>query len=272
MGSWINGVKTNVISISDRGLHYGDGVFETMVLRHDKLQYWPQHYQRLSRGCAVLDIACPPADTLLAEIMACIESDQTTIVKLIITRGPGSRGYEVRGDEKPQRIVIQCAWPDNTHALSGIRLHLCQTRLAHQPHLAGLKHLNRLEQVLARHEWSGRQYAEGLMLDAQGDVIEGTMSNIFCSPDGKRLLTPCLDKMGVSGIQRALVIQAAHALKIDIQECQIALPDLLNSQECFVCNRVIGLWPVKQLLDTHYPVGAITQMIQQYLADDEASN
>ncbi len=264
---WVNGAECSTIDTRDRGLSYGDGVFETMVHRNNELEHWLFHYDRLKHGCDKLKIRCPREQQLADEIASCVTAaSQHQIIKLILTRGIGTRGYRTLGSEEANRILIQSDWPDypDDYASQGINIHICDTRLSHQPLLAGIKHLNRLEQVIARSEWND-EYTEGLMLDQKGHVIEGTMSNLFISHDGKTLLTPKLDDCGVQGIQRRIIMTKATDLGIPVSESTISLDEVLSAKAVFLTNRIIGIWPVKQIKDQCFEIHPLIKHLQNAL-------
>ena len=182
---WIDGVPAEALPATDRGLQYGDGLFETLALRAGRIVLLKQHLDRLQEGCERLGMAMPDRELLRRELSAAASDQSDAVLKLMLTRGSGGRGYRPPSEAKPRRILFLHPWPSYPAAWGeqGIRLHLCRTRLAHQPQLAGIKHLNRLEQVLARAEWDEADgFQEGLMLDLDGAVVEGTMSNVFASP------------------------------------------------------------------------------------------
>jgi 4-amino-4-deoxychorismate lyase len=207
----INGVPGNAISGQDRGLLYGDGVFRTMLVRNRSVQYWPEHYRKLQHDCQALGLECPAEPLLRDELALVIQQRRDATAKIIITRGESARGYAPPVTPKITRIISSGDVPEypEANSKSGVKLHLCQLRLAHQPRLAGIKHLNRLENVLAAAEWNDPAIAEGLLLDQAGRVIEGTRTNLFCVRDGV-LITPSLEQCGVAGVQRERVIEWAN--------------------------------------------------------------
>jgi len=264
----INGEQVSAVSCQDRGLQFGDGLFETIAVLDGEIMHWSKHWQRLSSGCERLFISSPDESILVQEIRSLIDSKlQKQVIKLIYTRGESERGYKF-GDIKPTRILSQSAWPEFNpqNADEGIELYLCKTRIAHQPLLAGLKHLNRLENVLARHEWQECKYAEGLMFDLNDIVIEGTMSNLFMVKDGK-LETPDLSRCGVAGITRQRILDAAKEESMNINICDINEKSLFEADEIFMCNSLIGIWPVKKIGEhnfaTYNDVNSITRFLQQ---------
>ena len=243
----INGKAEQNLSCLDRGLHYGDGLFETLLYDGESVKHWSLHWRRFQHGCERLNLPLPDENKLLADIEQVTYGLQSAVVKIIYTRGVTGRGYAY-AQCRPNCIVIDFPVPQYPmhNKEQGIELYLCNTRLAHQPLLAGIKHLNRLENVLARNEWQDERFAEGLVCCMNGNVIEGTMSNIFLVVDGK-LETPELSQCGVAGITRQRILQMAGEQHIAVSEKQISLKALAHADEVFVCNSVIGIWPVKKV-------------------------
>jgi len=262
----VNGQVASVLSVMDRGLMYGDGLFETVAMKNGALRFWTLHANRLLEGCRRLSIPPPDTGRLHDEaIRACADS-ASAVVRITITRGPGLRGYRPAETTETTRIVQALPWPDYSDRMTrdGVAVRWCRTRLALQPRLAGLKHLNRLEQVLARAEWQD-EYAEGLMQDMSGRVIEGTMSNLFLAWRGT-LITPDLSESGVAGVMRANILRMAQQLSIPhtVQDVTPAMVE--EADELFLTNCLIGIWPVAQLEARHYVVaGTITQALQKAL-------
>ena len=248
LGALLNGIPDDHLSLLDRGLHYGDGLFETIVVRDGGLEQWQRHMARLSEGARRIRLPAPDGGLLLEEAERLCGGQQQAILKLILTRGCGGRGYRLPQPTEPSRLLTLWPWPDHPPQWrrDGVEVRWCQTRLGHSPALAGIKHLGRLEQVLARAEWDDVEIAEGLLRDPDGDVIEGTMSNLFLVRNGV-LKTPLLDRCGVAGIQRALILDAAVSLGIPVQEERLSVDQVLQADELFVSNRIIGLWPIRKL-------------------------
>jgi 4-amino-4-deoxychorismate lyase len=250
---------------SDRGLQYGDGLFETLAINDGRACHWPLHYARLDTGCARLGIPTPARDLLEAEIARLCAGAERAVLKLIVTRGVGARGYRPPVPARPTRILQRLPWPEQALGLAerGIDLRLCNTRLGLNPALAGVKHLNRLEQVMARAEW-GEEYHEGLMFDVEDRVVEGTMSNLFLVRR-ERLCTPSLAQAGVAGVTRARVLRAAREMGIECSEEEVREPDLYSADGLFVTNSLIGIWPVARLEGTRLRIPAMTQRLAELL-------
>ena len=248
----INGKPGDLISASDRGLMYGDGVFRTLRVHHGKPLLWQKHYNKLQQDCAVIGIKCPSIKLITEDIEQLIlqqaETSADGIVKIIITRGYATRGYAPAANPQLSRIIsfnITPAFLDSNSS-EGVSVQICKVRLSHQPLLAGIKHLNRLENVLAAAELKDDKIAEGIMLDNDNYIIEGTRSNLFLVRNGK-LHTPDLSRCGVAGLQRDRVIDYARQQRIVCKTTDLTIDDLLSADEVFLVNSVFGLWPVRKL-------------------------
>jgi 4-amino-4-deoxychorismate lyase len=247
MDSLLNGVSADSISIYDRGLAYGDGLFETMAVNAGEPLLFAEHMARLSRGCRTLNIIEPDIEHCRSEIRR-LCAGRTGVLKLILTRG--GRGYAVQGDIQPNRLLLFSKWQPwpREFYTKGVRIGICRTRIPEQPQLAGIKHLNRLENVLAAREVEGNALQEGVMLDYGDRIIECTRSNIFFVKSGE-LHTPALDRCGVNGVMRNYILKHAqdHGIKVNIRD--ILLDEARQMNEAFICNSLIGVWPVAALGD-----------------------
>ena len=263
MQSWVDGQPASALaSLKDRGLAYGDGLFETIAVKAGTPLLLELHLQRLAQGCSRLAIVADQA-LIRSELLAYAHAMGEGVLKLILTRGDSLRGYGACPEAHPRRILQAspaAAYPQ-AHAEQGVQLFDCATRLAEQPLLAGLKHLNRLEQVIARSEWQDPAYAEGLMRDTSGRVIEGVFSNLFLVRNGA-LLTADLQRCGVAGVMRAALLAEAGQLGISCNVTDISLAQLQQADELFLCNSVYGIWPVRAFADLSWPVGPLTRKLQ----------
>lgn len=266
----INGQPDNRIPVTDRGLQYGDGLFETLAFRHGELELLEAHLARLMLGCERLDITFNDLDKLKMELATlCAQTAEDSVIKIMLTRGAGGRGYKAPLDAELVRIVSSHPMPEYPESCqSGISVRLCKHRLGINPALAGIKHLNRLEQVLARSEWDDDFIREGLMLDINNRLIEGTMSNLFLVHD-KQLLTPSLADCGIAGVMRARIIDLARQAGISVHETDISLDDLKAADEVFLTNSIIQIWPVIANVSSgqHWSYGPITRQLQSALQD-----
>jgi len=258
----VNGVPGSLVSVRDRGLAYGDGLFETIRVSRGVATLADRHFQRLAQGAAVLRI---PLDLQLVreEVVIRAAAIGSGLLKLTITRGESQRGYAMPPQPAPNRILQSSPLPDYpaANAEQGISLYPCTTRLGYQPLLAGLKHLNRLEQVLARSEWQGAEHAEGLVCDLAGHPIECTMSNLFVRLQ-HGWVTPALDQCGVRGVMRDYLLQQLASRGEPVAERRISLDELLAAEEIFCCNSVFGVWPIVALDEHRWPVGPHTRFVQ----------
>lgn len=262
----INGKFADSLPVTDRGLNYGDGVFETIAVCEGRLLCWHEHLIRLAEGCRRLDLPCPDMTVLQAEARRLVADTQRAILKIILTRGAGGRGYTPDPAARGNRVLSLHEWPDYPpdYRQHGVRLRLCHQRLAVNPALAGIKHLNRLEQILARAEWTDPDIAEGLMLNHEGQLIEGTMSNLFLRC-GDTLFTPDVAQSGIAGVIRGRVLAAARELDQEIIIAPLDLHDLKAADELFLCNSIIGIWPVRAVGDKIYEPGPASRAIRDHL-------
>lgn len=265
----VNGKSGKLISIRDRGLLYGDGVFRTLLARKGRALHSQLHLKKIQHDSARLGIVCPALPQLSAELDELLARHPDGIIKLIVTRGQGTRGYAPPHCAEPAHIWDVAPIPEypGEWAARGIQLRVCETRLSEQPRLAGIKHLNRLENVLAAAEWSDAQIAEGLMLDAAGNVIAGTRSNLFIVRGGQ-VITPDLSRCGVAGVQRDRVIAYAAAHAIPLQVRDVSLAELWAADEVFLVNSVIGLWPVQALAERRWNEFSFVRQMQQHDAQE----
>lgn len=261
----VDGEISTLIPVTDRGLHYGDGVFETLAIIRGQPRFWQSHMDRLTAGCERMKLPVPPQSILLREVQTVSAAQRNCVVKIIVTRGNSGRGYAPKTAVTARRMVCSYPWPDDSGQLEqvGIRTRICKLRLAIQPALAGIKHLNRLEQVFARSEWTETQIHEGILLDSEDNVISAISSNIFLVA-GDRLLTPRMDRCGVRGVMRANILKT---FKTRCEQRRISLDMLPEADEVFVCNAVRGLFPVTRIGHWEYDVGPVTREIQQWLAE-----
>lgn len=276
----VNGVLDAAISPLDRGFAYGDGVFETCRYSHGVIPLWNYHRERLLHSAERLKI--PLDERLLNQYLNSLlaylgdESVAQAVVKITLTRGVGGRGYRLPDQVTPTYCVgiFPCGQLQTEQYREGVAVRICDLRLSQVPALAGMKHLNRLEHILARAEWQD-EFAEGLLLDAQGRVIEATVSNLFAVKNN-HLYTPDLSVAGVAGIMRKTIIEKlAPALELACHVVNMDLDFLRAADEIFLCNSVYGIWPVNTLVDDRQTVIAnhnnysnhlLTQALQQQLA------
>lgn len=258
----IDGTAASQLSVTDRGLNYGDGLFETLRVSGGQIALLAYHLARLRRGMQALRLQAD-VELIEAEWRELAARLGEGVIKLTLTRGSGQRGYAIPASAHSVRIQ-QCLAPvsyprERWH--KGVRLFACTTRLARQPLLAGIKHLNRLEQVLARSEWSDPSYAEGLVCDTRGFPIECTMSNLFLRT-AEGWVTPVLDECGVRGVMRDYLIDQLCANAEPVEEQELDYQALMTATEVFCCNSLYGVWPVVSLQHKRWPIGPHTRYAQ----------
>jgi 4-amino-4-deoxychorismate lyase len=267
----VNGVEDSKVSAADRGLAYGDGVFRTLAFRGGVPRHWALHYAKLAADCAAIDLPCPDEPLLLDDIHRVCDAARDCALKIVVTRGTGARGYRHPSHVEPTRIVSSGPLPDYpaSYSREGVRARRCRIRLAEQPALAGVKHLNRLENVLARAEWDDPDIAEGLLCDAGGNVIGGTMTNVFIATRGV-LATPRLDCCGVAGVTRSRVLDAARGEGVPIHVAHLPWDEVLRADEVILVNSLAGAWPVREIEERTWQVGPFARMLQTWIGRDDA--
>lgn len=250
---------TQSLASDDRGFNYGDGLFETARCRDGTVNLLDAHLRRLKSGCDRLGIAYPDEATLRAEIHAVCSVAKDGVLKIVVTRGSGGRGYRPAASLEPTRVVSLHPAPPSTVDAS-VALRWCETRLGRNAALAGIKHLNRLEQVMAQREWDDPAIAEGLMLDTEGEVVCGTMSNVFIV-NGALLMTPDLRFSGVRGVMREEVSRVARELNMVVSEEPLWPQDIEAATEVFITNAVRGIRAVASLAERCWVPGPVTQRL-----------
>ena len=277
--SLINGKLSNSVSVLDRGLSYGDGLFETMSYCYVKkklaVEFWERHLKRLRESCLITKIKFPSNKLLLSykkKILheSLIRGMQSGILKIIITRGIGGRGYKYDKSIKP--TIIFLSFPRNQIKKklyeNGVEVRFCKSSIFSNASLAGLKHLNRMDSVLARAEWDKENYFEGVMVDDSQNIIDGTMTNIFFSKDNI-LYTPCVKKSGINGIMRQVIIDKSKLFFDKICEVEIKKESFIKFDEMFITNSVIKILPVKALRSKKFKISDSTKrLIELFLSHE----
>lgn len=250
----VDGRPVHAVDVLDRGLHYGDGLFETILVRGGRARFAALHAARLERGRERLGfppLPMPDFDALARGLGV------QGVLKVILTRGDArARGYATTGDETPRTIVLwypddgQSAPPASTCRATWLRF----THWGENPMLAGLKHLNRLEQVLARRELAQATGAdEGLVRASSGDLVSGTQTNVFLV-NGSQLLTPRIDRCGIAGVLREVVLREAHRVGLTPSVASIDRDTVEAATGLFFTNVRVGVWPVVELDGRPLPV------------------
>ena len=264
----INGSDANTVSAFDRGLLYGQSVFETVAVSNGKPCLLEPHLARLDKGAKVLGIEVDKA-LISSEVSQLALGMVCGVIRITLTMGEGGRGYHNPVKPSSTRIVSQYDYPDYPakYRSDGIKLGVVDFRLSHQPVLAGIKHGNRLEQIIIRSQWQDG-WQEALVLDVDGNVIEGTQSNVFIVKDGS-LITPKLDKAGIDGVMRQSIIELAKASDISVVVRSVSLDEIKQADEVFMSNSVIGIWPVRAFNQSLYSELIITNKLLKLIIKNE---
>ena len=254
---YVGHARVDAVSPSNRGLNYGDGVFETMRVHRGELPLWPQHLARLRAGAGRLDIEIPDAAFIEARIVDMISAIDAGVLKLLLTRGEGGRGYAPPDDAVPTWMLSLQPLPAMQTAL---RVHPCETRLAAQPALAGIKHCNRLEQVLGRAEAVRAGCDEGLMRDMAGNPVCATSANLLVLRDG-RWRTPPVEACGVAGVLRGWLLEQGM-----VEVAAVSMGDVESANALALCNAVRGILPMRALGAREWSPHPATDELQARLA------
>jgi 4-amino-4-deoxychorismate lyase len=264
----VDGQPTESVDARDRGLAYGDGVFRTLLTRDGRPLWWRDHYAKLADDCAALMLACPDEGLLHAEVCRVAAAGEG-VAKIMVTRGAGARGYALPSGQAVTRIVLSAPLPAYAQAAAGdgLVVRWCTLKLARQPRLAGIKHLNRLENVLARAEWDDPAVVEGLLCDEGGAVIGGVMSNLLIARDGE-FVTPDLSQCGVAGVARARLLRAAQRLGVRTRVERLSPAAILAADEVMLCNSVMGVRRVARLDEKTWLPAGWTDMLKTALYEE----
>ena len=265
MNALFNGQPPDGSLATARGLHYGDGVFRTLLVWQGQVLDWPQQLEKLQDDCARLELAMPAAAQLQSELQTLTQGKETLAAKIIVMRKPAQRGYAPHTAEADRLLICNAApryparyWEEGISALRST------VQLGSQPRLAGIKHLNRLEQVLASRDWP-EGIAESLMCNEAGEPLCGTRSNLFWVSGGV-LHTPALDRCGVAGLMRAKLLALAATLGLPSQVQTQDWSALKRADEAFISNSLIGLWPLRQVEQQRWNTpGPVTQKLMTAL-------
>jgi 4-amino-4-deoxychorismate lyase len=256
------GVRIDGIDPFDRGLAYGDGVFETLLVHAGAPVWWDRHWRRLCEGIARLEFTAPEESRVRGHAMDLLAgAPPRGVLKLVVTRGTGGRGYAPSPAAEPTVVLSVHSAPA---PMDAVRLRWCTLRWAAQPALAGIKHLNRLEQVLARAEWQDPDIFDGIVLGGDGGIVSATSANVFARIDGA-WLTPPVEACGIAGLLRGWVLEAAAEARV----AALTPAQLLAADEVFLCNAVRGILPVRALDGREWTAWPATGELRRRLAGVE---
>ncbi|MFT4273536.1 MAG: aminodeoxychorismate lyase [Pantoea sp.] len=269
---WINGAEQTQLTARDRAVQFGDGCFTTAAVQQGEIQLFAAHLQRLKQGCERLLMAEPDWQQLETEMRVAAHNQQQAVLKVILTPGAGGRGYSRAGCSAPTRILSLSPWPQHYQSLQqqGVRLVTSPVRLGRNPLLAGIKHLNRLEQVLIRHHLDQTDADEALVLDTEGTVVECCAANLFWR-EGDTVFTPRLEQAGVAGIMRRYLMAQMAAAGQDCQLIDGSRERLLAADEVVICNALMPVLPVRSIDDITFSARSLYQQLLASCQKMEAS-
>ena len=255
----VNSEVTDSISILDRGFNYGDGVFTTGKITNGRIELLDLHLQRLSKSCALLHILPPDFTRLETRLISLAQNYPNAVIKVLITAGTGGRGYARNSDVTPNIVISIYDYPEHYESwkVEGVTLGKSTIELGINPVLAGLKHLNRLEQVLIRHELADTPFDDFLVFNINNELIESSSANVFWIRNNV-LYTPEVNFSGVAGLMRQHIINHNPNVKIVIGNEQ----NFLQADAAFICNSVMGIIPIKQYLTKSYDIQAVHAFTQ----------
>ncbi len=255
----INGQEQSNISIFNRNFQYGDGLFETCVVKNNQILFWEKHLSRLDIGCRKLKIKNIEEEIWLKDIKKALSltSKKNCVLKLILSRGNSQRGYSYPDDILPVRVVIVSEMK-NVQAKESFSLEYASSGYHSNPNLAGIKHCNRIEQILAR---SSLKRDEAIMLDENQNIISVTQGNIYFI-FGQSLVTPKLDRCGVIGSRRSLILELAELIELNVEQGNVSMNDAKKADEAFISNSIMGIKSVNSIEDFQLRKRSLTEQIK----------
>lgn len=253
----VNGKECQTISVHDRGLSYGDGIFETIAIHDGIPLLWDLHWQRFAKGCARLSLKLADKTILEKEVLLLAKKINKGVVKLTLTRGCGKRGYKPDLTQENTRIINAIPASQDKKTAKNVEICISQYVLYPDPQLAGIKHLNRLPQVMASIDQQNDDKI-GILCDNNKNIIEAVSANIFIVCNGM-LYTPDLTECGVAGVMRENILRQAKKLNINVKIEKLNLSRLQNAEEVFLTNSIIGMLPVHKFIDTTFGSSFLTE-------------
>ncbi|MEE8364541.1 MAG: aminodeoxychorismate lyase [Gammaproteobacteria bacterium] len=256
-------IVNETLGWQERGLHYGDGLFETLLKLEGQIPLWNEHYQRLRKGCHRLRIDLPEEAWLVDRIARETQETESSVVKLIVTRGSGGRGLKLPVNNRPSIFVFKYPYTRIMDKEMALDVAICDTRLPINRNLAGIKHLNRLDYVLAALELETKGMRdEGILLDTDGFLVEGIISNLFFCLQSQ-VYTPSLEMAGVEGIMRKQILNYFESQGVRVEVGRFSAQLLMQASECFMCNSVQGVRPIRSLDQSQFETGPLTRNLMK---------
>lgn len=279
--SLVNNIFTDQISVYDRGLSYGDGFFETMFWKNapntstNKVEFWDRHIMRIKDSCNLLNIKFPQEEMLFKykeKILSKAQENKykSGVLKIIITRGVGGRGYKYEENMTPTIIFQVSPKPSLSKIIykNGVDVIFCKKSITRNENLSGYKHLNRLDSVLSRSEWNDPKIFEGIFLDKRENIIEGTMTNIFMLKKNT-IYTPSINDSGIKGIMRQIVIEKCKNFFDEIVIDKIPKKEFLSSDSIFLTNSILKILPIRKIENLEFKINKKIKEIMADLQDDK---
>lgn len=264
---WVNGVESETLPINDRSTQYGDGFFTTMKVESGEIRLWPFHLERLVISAQRLGIASPNWEDIENQVHAIAKMISLGGIKILISRGAGGRGYSPEGCDNTQVVISDFQYPAHYKQWQekGIELGVSTVRLGlSSPLLAGMKHLNRLEQVLIKNDISKTAYLDAIVLDLNNHVIETSIGNLFWIK-GDRIFTPKLSFSGVEGVMKKHIQQLAKEFQLELEEVSVALSELEKADEVFITNALFEIVPINAIVHQSFAQHKLTYRFQEKL-------
>lgn len=264
---WVNGIPESFVSVSDRGFNYGDGLFATMRIECGRIQLLNCHLARLSQGAMRLGFSWQASSELITLLEDIASKLNRACIKLQLSRGQGGRGYAAPESVNVTEVISVSDFPQyyQQWQQQGIKLCRSDIQLGQQSRLAGIKHLNRLEQVLIKSSVLHQLYQDWLVLDCNNNVIESSVANLFIIND-KQVITPSIHYSGVAGVMREQVIIALLELGYNVKIADLSISELFAAEHIWLTNSLFGIIDVIQVEQQHKPISLLSAVLRQRLS------
>ncbi len=264
----INGIASQTLAVNDRGLAFGDGFFTTAKITSGTILHWHDHLARLEDCAQRLFITDISWEKLTRECQQIAANTDIGVLKVVITRGAGGRGYSTQDCFEPTRIVSVHPYPDfySQWRQQGIKLYACQFTIGSNTKLAGLKTLNRLDQVMIKRELEENNAVEGLVCDEAGVMVETCTANLYWVKAGV-IFTPMLDRAGINGVMQKQIHRMAEQKDIPYKQIHASADSLITAEEVFISNSLMGIVPVSQYKMRHFDIGKLCRRLQKEILD-----
>ncbi len=257
----VNGQPARSIPADDRAFLYGDQLFETIAFRAGRAPLWQHHMARLKDSAPRLFMPVPDPELLAAECRLLLGERGDGVVRISLSRGSGGHAFEPLAEPSLRRVLTRRKWPEHLEEQRkrGLVVHRSPVRLAESSGLAGIKHGNRLEQVLAAEHARRAGVDEALVFATSGELIESIAGNVVLLVDGAAL-TPILDRAGVAGVGLSWLEQAADGA---ISRARLHAVDIDRAEAILMINSIAGIRPVRMLDERALTIPPLVRRWQQ---------